>query len=65
MYLQGKLCLSDLVPEGVWSHPSRAEAARASSFVWLLDLLSFPMLIVEDVSGTANASDEMLYVDTC
>jgi hypothetical protein len=53
------------MPEGVWSHPSRAEAARASSFVWLLDLLSFPMLIVEDVLGIADASDEMLYVDTC
>jgi hypothetical protein len=64
VYLRGKLSLSDLSPEGVWSHPRRAGAACASSFTWLLDLSLLLSPIVKDVPSVANISDAMVYVDT-
>jgi hypothetical protein len=60
MYLWGELCLFDLVPKGAWYRPWWARAAREPSFTWLLDFFLFPTLVVEDVSGIANASDVVL-----
>jgi hypothetical protein len=64
-YLWERLCLLDIAPEGVWSHPRWARAAHASSFVWLVELFLFPTPVVEDLPSVADASDAMLYVDTC
>lgn len=52
------------MPKGKWSQPRWARAVRMPSFMWLLDFFLFPMPVVKNVSGVANASDDVLYVDT-
>lgn len=64
MYLRGKLCFSNLAPEGAWSRPGGL-GLHAPSFARLLDLFLFLMPLVEDVLGIMNAPDAMLYVDVC